>query len=84
MKSHAKSIKIKYNQKGMAKNMAEKESWNQFATSGKVMDYLEYKGCLDGVLNATNVVPTQGTMEKAVAVEEDEIYSSTENKREKG
>lgn len=74
----------KYKQKGMAKNMAEKESWNQFAASGKVMDYLEYKGCLDGVMNATNVVPTQGTMEKAVVVEEDSINDTRDSKREKG
>lgn len=54
--------------------MAEKESWNQFAASGKVMDYLEYKGCLDGLANITNVVPAPGMMGSCVIAQDEEEH----------
>lgn len=62
------------NQKGMAKNMAEKESWNQFAASGKILDYLEYRGCLDGLANVSNVVPAPATMSGAALARDEETH----------
>lgn len=35
----------------------EKE-WERFTSSGKVEDYLEYKGCIDHAVQGTNVVPS--------------------------
>lgn len=35
----------------------EKE-WERFTSSGKVEDYLEYKGCIDHAVQASNVVPS--------------------------
>ena len=34
-------------QKGMARKMNQSERWNQFAATGRVMDYLEYKQSIE-------------------------------------
>lgn len=59
--------------------MTEQESWNQFASSGRVMDYLEYRGCLQGGMNATNIVPDQ-TMAGSVLMFEEGDRRTEENR----
>ena len=41
--------------------MALKDDWESFAASGRVMDYLEYKGCIDRVTNLSDAVPDSDT-----------------------
>lgn len=45
------SIHLK--QKGMAGIMEREERWNQFAVTGKVMDYLEYRKSAEAWRNST-------------------------------
>ena len=75
---------VKYIQKGMARYMAEKEGWNQFAASGKVMDYLEYKGCLHGLANVSNVVPAPGMMGSCAIAQDEEEHEDDGGTRAKG
>lgn len=37
----------------MARIMGQEERWNQFAVTGKVMDYLEYRKSADTERNST-------------------------------
>ena len=52
--------------------MAEKDDWEDFAASGKVMDYLEYKGCIDRVSNLSEIVTGPETAGNVLFVEENE------------
>lgn len=40
--------------------MAEKETWDDFISTGKIMDYLQYKGCVDSMTNLSDI--TSGLM----------------------
>lgn len=64
--------------------MEEKESWNQFATSGKVVDYLEYRGCLEGLANVTNVVPAPGMMGSCVITQDEKEHEDDSGSKVKG
>ena len=35
--------------------MAGNEEWDGFASTGKVMDYLQYRGCIDRMTNLSDV-----------------------------
>lgn len=64
--------------------MAEKESWNQFAASGKILDYLEYRGCLDGLANMSNVVPAPTAMSGAAISRDEETHEDDSGTSAKG
>lgn len=50
----------------------DKDDWENFAVSGKVMDYLEYKGCIDRLTNLSDVVTRSETAGNLPFAEENE------------
>ncbi len=57
--------------------MAEMNEWEGFASTGKVMDYLQYKGCIDRITNLSDVTSGLVTVGNVPFVPED-----TETKKE--
>jgi hypothetical protein len=49
-----------HEKKGMAGRMNQEEQWNQFAATGRVMDYLEYR---KGIQERNSSLETEGSKE---------------------
>ena len=63
--------------------MGEKGNWEEFAASGKVMDYLEYKGCIDRALNLSDTVTGSDIAGNVLFVEENERKKEKQKKEER-
>ncbi len=63
--------------------MEENDAWENFSASGRVIDYLEYKGFIDRMTNLSASVTDSGTAGNVLFVEESDRKRKEERQNEK-